>query len=94
MEQTLEIAENCEKVNSQLAALSLPGKEDGIEVAHYVKEGENRKQRGGQDKNCYRCAKPGHFAKGQSCPARGKVCHKCGLKDHFEAQCKTRPEQE
>ena len=22
------------------------------------------------------------------------MCHKCGLKDHFEAQCKTKPKQE
>ena len=32
LERTLEIAENCENVNSQLAALFLLGKEDGIEV--------------------------------------------------------------
>ena len=37
-------------------------------------------------------SKPEHFAKDSiRCPARGKVCRKCGLKDHFESQCKTRP---
>ena len=93
----IEIAEKCEKVNSQMAAMSST-KQDGTEIVNYMKEKKgNRRDKKPQvnhDKTCYRCSKPEHFAKDSSCPARGKVCRKCGLKDNFETQCKTRPKQE
>ena len=95
--RALEIAEKCEKVNSQMAAMSST-KQDGTEIVNYMKEKKgNRRDKKPQvshDKTCYRCSKPEHFAKDSSCPARGKVCRKCGLKDNFESQCKTRPKQE
>ena len=91
LERVLEIAENCEKVNSQMAAMSI-GEQEGTEFVNYVKK-ENgdwrdhkKKHRTVQDKTCYRCAKSGHFGKDPNCPAKEKGCRKCGLKDHFEAQ--------
>ena len=97
LERTLEIAENCEKVDSQLTAMGSMGKQQDAEIINYVKWGKNgrreKKLKASHDKNCFRCGRPGHFAKDTSCPARGKVCRNCGLNDHFEAQCKTKPKQ-
>jgi hypothetical protein len=99
LERAFEVAENCEKVDSQLEAMSTV-KREGAEVANYVKgkkcdwRDSNKKQITGQDKSCYRGGKLGHFGKDPSCPAKGNVCQKCGLKDHFEAQCKTTPKEE
>lgn len=73
-------------------------KQDSIEVVNYIKGNKgnwrDKKPQVSHDKTRYRCGKPGYFAKDSSCPARGKVCRKCGLKDHLESQCKTRPKQE
>jgi hypothetical protein len=98
--RALEIAENCEKVDSQLVAMSSQTTQGGSEVANYVKGKKNdshngkKKQAVGQDKNCYRCGKSGHFGRDPSCPARGKVCRRCGFKDHFEIRCKSKVKQE
>ena len=37
-------------------------------------------------KGCFQC---GSTNKPQKCPALGKVCHKCGRKNHFARMCKT-----
>ena len=39
---------------------------------------------------CYRCGNTGHYGRDLCCPANGKVCKKCGLKDHFMKMCKTK----
>ncbi|XP_055909992.1 uncharacterized protein LOC129944528 [Eupeodes corollae] len=36
---------------------------------------------------CGRCGSKGHKASDASCPAKGKTCHACGLKDHFSRCC-------
>ena len=68
--RALEIADNCEKVNSQIAAMSST-KQDGIEVVNYTKQKKgnrrDKKLQVSHDKTCYRCGKPGHFAKDSSC---------------------------
>lgn len=43
------------------------------------------------DVECYRCGNKGHVGSSTSCPARGKVCRRCNLKDHFEKKCRTKP---
>ena len=39
-----------------------------------------------------RCDSDSHLANNPSCPAIGKLCSKCGLKDHFRACCRIKKE--
>ena len=91
--RSLEIAENCEKVDSQLAVMTVDGKGDGAMSVNRIDEtksdSRDRKQSTGATGNnreptCYRCGRFGHFGRDPGCPAKGKTCRKCGLKDHFE----------
>ena len=94
LKRTLEIAEQCEKIETQLAALSAKGEEP--ESINRVNErGTNtststhgRSQT--KDQTCYRCGSKGHFGRDPQCPAKGKTCRKCGGRDHFEKVCKTK----
>ena len=38
---------------------------------------------------CSKCGYLEHRTKGGSCPAKGKVCNKCGNTDHFEQVCQS-----
>ena len=91
--RSLEIAENCEKVDSQLAVMTVDGKGDGAMSVNRIDEtksdSRDRKQSTGatgnnREQTCYRCGRFGHFGRDPGCPAKGKTCRKCGLKDHFE----------
>ncbi|XP_055916386.1 uncharacterized protein LOC129949139 [Eupeodes corollae] len=39
---------------------------------------------------CTRCGYAGHRAFDEKCPARGKLCNKCGGKDHFIRKCRSK----
>ena len=94
LKRTLEIAEQCEKIETQLAALSAKGEEP--ETINRVNERDTnpststhgRSQT--KDQTSYRCGSKGHFGRDPQCPAKGKTCRKCGGRDHFEKVCKTK----
>ena len=92
--RTLEVATKCEKIETQLAALSVKGEES--ESINKIDENCNNPLTStqgrfqGRDKICYRCGLMGHFGRDPQCPARGKTCRKCRGKDHFEKVCKTK----
>lgn len=93
--RTLELADQCEKVEAQMAGLSKS------ETVNNISEKGKHHQDRGRDKKakqktkshgdtCYRCGNTGHYGRDSCCPAKGKVCKKCGLKDHFMKMCKTK----
>ena len=96
--KSLEIAENCEKVDAQLAAMSLERKEENSAVIGRIRE----KRRGSGKKNqshdphkdleptCYRWGITGHFGSDPVCPARGQFCRKCRMEGDFQERCKTK----
>ena len=94
LNKALEIAENCEKVDTQLAAMATGGQ--GVKVKEEDPANVNRieEKKRGPGKNsqltCYRCGKAGHLGKDPKCPARGQSCRKCGLEGHFQDRCKTK----
>ena len=91
---TLEVAAKCEKIETQLAALSVKG-EDSASINRINGRSNNpststQGRFQGRDKICYRCGLSGHSGRDPQCPARGKTCRKCRGKDHFEKVCKTK----
>lgn len=38
---------------------------------------------------CYRCGYTGHRQFDDKCPAKGKICNKCGGRNHFSRKCKS-----
>ena len=78
--KALEIAENCEKVDTQLAAMSPERKEVYPAVIRRVRETRRGSGKKNQSRDphkdleptCYRCGRTGHFGRDPVCPARGK----------------------
>ena len=95
LNRTLEVAAQCEKIETQLAVLSVKGEES--ESTNRVNERGNnlnintRGKPQEKDKTCRRCDLSGHFGRDLQCPAKDKTCRNCRGRDHFEKVCKTKP---
>lgn len=76
LKRTLEIASQCEKIETQLAVLSVKWKEsESINRVNGKSNNLNISTRGKlqeKDKTYYRCGFIGHFGRDTQCPAKGK----------------------
>ena len=104
LKKTLEIANSCEKVESQLHQISNEKvetvsrirqsnkfeKEKTVEKNTKTRKGINSRAKGRESVICYRCGRSGHMGKDPNCPARDQICRKCKGKNHFEVMCKTK----
>ena len=92
--RTLEVAAKCEKIETQLAALSVKGEES--ESTKKINERSNNPSTSaqgrfqGKDKISYRCGLLGHLGRDPQCPAKGKTCRNCHGKDHYAKVSKTK----
>ena len=101
--RTLELAQQCEKVDAQMASLSLHSTQHNSSNDHPVNRiaptTNSRDQRPRnsrrphaiphKESTCYRCGNTGHYSRDPTCPARGKTCSYCGGPNHFAAVCKS-----
>ena len=101
--RTLEFAQQCEKVDAQMASLSLHSTQHNSSndqpVNRIAPTTNSRDQRPRnsrrpraiphKESTCYRCGNTGHYSRDPTCPARGKICSYCGGPNHFAAVCKS-----
>ena len=88
--RTLAAAAQCERVEEQLAAMSVTGENKEWKRVNRIsitkknmKPKEKLKEENKRDRQCYRCGYTDRMGKDPKCPARGQTCHKCNGKDHF-----------
>lgn len=97
--RALEVASQCERVEEQMAAMSITGEKKNEDTVNqivttkkgkYMKPKEKTREENKTDGQCYRCGFNDHMGKDPKCPARGQTCHKCNGKDHFSKMCRTK----
>ena len=80
---------------AQMTSSATPGTTAEVHaIAHSPQTRRNRNRnrpwtpphRESDEPECPNCGFQGHMA-GDSCPARGRTCHKCGKKNHFSRKC-------
>ena len=70
LDKALQIAENCEKVDTHIEGPGVKGKEEDSANVNRI---ENKKRGPGKNSQltCYRCCRSGHLGKDPNCSARG-----------------------
>jgi len=81
LETAINIARATEKAKEQSSAIRGDNESNVMKVSRTHKTNE-------KTNDCKFCGREHEFKK-ISCPAFGKKCSKCGLKNHFAAKCKT-----
>ena len=78
--------------SSAAAALSTTAEVHAIAHSQQTRRNQNRNRPQTpphrDEPECPNCGCLGHTA-GDSCPARGRTCHKCGKKNHFSRTCQS-----
>ena len=101
--RTLELGQQCEKVEAQMASLLLQSTQHSCSNDHPVNRiaptTNSRDQRPRnlrrprvilqKESTCYQCGKTGHYSRDPTCPARSKTSSHCGGPNHFAALCKS-----
>lgn len=79
--RTLELASQCERIEEQIATMSLNGEKRETETVHRATQKGGKYMKTG--------GKWLHWSHGKDpkCPARGRTCHKCNGKDYFSKMC-------
>ena len=94
LDNALEIASSFEAVQFQSNEMNSENV-NRVELKRHDKRKQDYKKDYKKEKPeskscCWRCGKPGHFAKDSSCPAKQAKCSKCKLIGHFEVVCRTK----
>ena len=87
----LEIAANMEAVEKQTREMQIGASQVQVNrVGSRKTESQSTSFTPKSEIECYRCGKTGHKGTDLHCPARGKICRKCGKVDHFEIRCRSK----
>ncbi|XP_062533293.1 uncharacterized protein K02A2.6-like isoform X1 [Armigeres subalbatus] len=96
LEEVLSIAKIFETVAQQEKSFTSAGElKQHVDDVNKIDTAPYRKRRVIETRQleCHRCGYFGHIAKDDRCPAKGKVCNKCGGKDHFGKKCRTKQQR-
>ena len=82
--------ESAQKTNQLISDSSRSNDEQVNMVESYGSRGNNRGRElrlRRESGTCYFCGRPGPPHPAAECPAKGQICNKCGLNDHFSRVC-------
>ena len=84
------MAQTYEVCKQQLKTMASPPEEVHV-VRKKTSHGKSKKnhQRTRPRKECPRCG--GQHSPGETCPAVGKECYRCGKANHFSNKCRSNP---
>lgn len=94
LEEVLSIAKVFETVAQQEKSFAgeseLKSQIDTINKIDATSYGKRKRFTETKQAECYRCGYFGHFSRDDRCPAKGKMCNKCGGRDHFAKKCRSK----
>lgn len=89
LDQIIIEANTLEAVNKQLQQFESTSKDESVNKVE-AKPNRKMKETMFEKVGCGRCGSRKHNSYDSTCPAKGKECLKCGLRDHFRQFCRTR----